>query len=75
MIRHASFDARPDVTPPTLLRQVANLMRQRLRERRRGRTAQARMRVELETYSDRGLADIGLCRGDIEDVVHHRYAC
>jgi uncharacterized protein YjiS (DUF1127 family) len=41
------------------------------RERRR---EIARLTRELQTYSDRELAEIGLCRGDIPDVARGRFA-
>ncbi|MBE7209701.1 MAG: DUF1127 domain-containing protein [Gluconacetobacter diazotrophicus] len=55
---------------PTLARQVLNLMR----ERRDDAKHRARLRWELQQYSDRALADMGMARSDIEDVVHGRFA-
>ncbi|MBE7209492.1 MAG: DUF1127 domain-containing protein [Gluconacetobacter diazotrophicus] len=58
-----------EVGLPTLTRQLISL----LQERREAARARARMRFELGQYSDRALADIGLNRSDIEDVVHGRF--
>ena len=55
---------------PALFRQSINLFRQRVAEYK----TRARMRTELNNYSDRHLSDMGLGRSDIEDVVHHRFA-
>ncbi len=57
-------------TSPALFRQSMNLLRQRFAEHKE----RARIRNELNSYSDRHLADLGLSRSDIEDVVRHRYA-
>ncbi len=57
-------------TGPALFRQSINLFRQRVAEYK----TRARMRTELNSYSDRHLADMGLTRGDIEDVVRHQFA-
>lgn len=65
-----SFTPAQGVTLPELVRQTLNL----LRERRDQAKARARLRWELSQYSDRGLADMGLSRADIDDVVHGRYA-
>ncbi len=54
----------------TLFRQAMNLFRQRVAEHK----TRARMRTELNSYSDRHLADMGLSRSDIEDVVRHQFA-
>jgi uncharacterized protein YjiS (DUF1127 family) len=71
MAQTASFtNTSNDIALPTIVRQAANLMRERLEAYR----ARARMRAELNTYSDRELSDMGLSRSDIEDVVHFRYA-
>lgn len=55
---------------PALFRQSMNLFRQRVAEYK----TRARMRTELNSYSDRHLADMGLSRSDIEDVVRHQFA-
>ena len=65
-----SFSSSSGTTSPALFRQAMNLLRQRVAERRE----RARMRDELNSYSDRHLADLGLSRSDIEDVVRHRFA-
>ena len=57
-------------TRPALFRQSMNLFRQRIAEYR----TRARMRTELNSYSDRHLSDMGLSRSDIEDVVRHQFA-
>ena len=57
-------------TVPALFRQTMNLFRQRVAEHR----TRARMRAELNSYSDRHLAEMGLSRSDIEDVVRHQFA-
>ena len=54
---------------PALFQQSMNLFRQRVAEYK----TRTRMRTELNSYSDRHLADMGLSRSDIEDVVHHRF--
>ena len=55
---------------PGMIRQAMNLMSERLAAHR----ARAQMRAELSTYTTRELADLGMGRGDIEDVVHNRFA-
>ncbi len=57
-------------TTPALFGQTMNLFCQRIAEHKE----RVRMRTELNSYSDRHLADMGLSRSDIEDVVHHRFA-
>ncbi len=71
MAHAASFTTSSTVsTGPALFRQSMNLFRQRVTEYK----TRARMRTELNSYSDRHLADMGLSRGDIEDVVRHQFA-
>ena len=65
-----SFSSTSGTTAPALFRQSMNLVRQRIAEHKE----RARLRNELNSYSDRHLADLGLSRSDIEDVVRHRYA-
>lgn len=65
-----TFERSAEVGLPTLARQVVNL----LRERRDAARERARLRWELNQYSDRALADMGMARSDIEDVVHGRFA-
>ncbi len=60
----------PTAAAPALFRQTMNLFRQRIAEHK----DRVRMRTELNSYSDRHLADMGLSRSDIEDVVRHRFA-
>ncbi len=59
-----------EISLPLIARQAIAMLR--------GRRAQIRaknqLRWELSQYSDRDLADLGLCRGDIEDVVQNRFA-
>ena len=55
---------------PAVFGQTMNLFRQRITEHKE----RVRMRTELNSYSDRHLADMGLSRSDIEDVVRHRFA-
>ncbi len=45
----------------------------RLRDWMGRRREIARIEFELNTYSDRHLADLGLTRGDIRDVARGRY--
>lgn len=54
---------------PTLVRQTLNLMA----EHREEAQTRARLRYELNQYSDRALANLGMARSDIEDVVHGRF--
>ena len=42
--------------------------------RRKQATERARIRRELETYSDRELSDIGITRSDIEAIASGRYS-
>ncbi len=65
-----SFSSTSGTTSPALFRQSMNLLRQRIAEHKE----RVRLRNELNSYSDRHLADLGLSRSDIEDVVRHRYA-
>ena len=65
-----SFGTSSSATGASLFRQAMNLFRQRIAEHKE----RARLRTELNSYSDRHLADLGLSRSDIEDVVRHRYA-
>ena len=70
MATATSFNSSSSTTSPALFRQALALLRQRIAEHKE----RARLRNELNSYSDRHLADLGLSRGDIEDVVRHRYA-
>jgi uncharacterized protein YjiS (DUF1127 family) len=72
MAHTASFTSQTatDISLPLIVQHAMAL----LRERRVQIRARAQLRGELNQYSDRDLADMGLCRGDIEDVVHNRYA-
>ncbi len=65
-----SFTTSSTASAPALFQQTMNLFRQRIA----GYKERARMRTELNSYSDRHLADMGLSRSDIEDVVRHRFA-
>ncbi len=70
MAHATSFTSSSTTTSPALFRQAMNLFRQRVAEYQ----ARGRMRAELNSYSDRHLADMGLSRSDIEDVVRHQFA-
>lgn len=69
---HATSFTTPTTTAaaPALFRQAMNLFRQRVAEHK----TRSRLRAELNSYSDRHLADMGLSRSDIEDVVRHQFA-
>jgi uncharacterized protein YjiS (DUF1127 family) len=57
------------VALPGSLRDLVGHVVARVQAARAQATHRARLRFELSQYSDRELADMGLSRGDVEDVI------